>query len=58
VYEPAVLPATATGQVSCFLYHNPDGTPIARLPAHGNAPVGPAVVPAPTETQAERASDG
>jgi peptide/nickel transport system ATP-binding protein len=45
VYEPALRPVTATAEVSCFLYHNPDGTPVP-APVANTAPLEPAP-PAP-----------
>ena len=33
VYEPVLRPVTPTAQVSCFLFHDPDGTPVAPPPA-------------------------
>jgi len=33
VYEPVLRPATPTAEVSCFLFHNPDGTPVTPSPA-------------------------
>ena len=49
VHEPSLRPVTATAEVSCFLFHNPDGTPVDGPPAAeaplGHAPVAPGVAP-------------
>ncbi len=52
VYEPVLRPVTATAEVSCFLYHNPDGTPVPAPPAYTaplveTPPAPTAVTPAP-----------
>src|SRR6266542_3769152 len=52
VYEPALRSVTATAEVSCFLFHNPDGTPVAPLPPSAEASLmndgsGPSSAPIP-----------
>jgi peptide/nickel transport system ATP-binding protein len=46
VYEPVLRPASGAGEVSCFLYHQPDGTPVAtRTDGAAVAPAAPVAVP-------------
>src|SRR5262249_57038937 len=38
VYEPVLRPAGSAAEVSCFLYHEPDGTPVASRLTPGHVP--------------------
>jgi peptide/nickel transport system ATP-binding protein len=59
VYEPVLRPATPEAEVSCFLYHHPDGTPAAaRSVADGLAGPAPAAGGTPAEAGAAPADAG
>jgi peptide/nickel transport system ATP-binding protein len=54
VYEPQLRPVTPSAEVSCFLFHNPDGTPVPRppqamVPSNGTGPVSPITPPSPKD---------